>query len=188
MTESTHVVLGRVVSGRATVPAALQNVVGPCLNRLPMRVNFTAGETKHQQLATLQKQQAESLARETTGLIDIVKHCTDWSPDTNDLGCWIQYQNVEEEPVLDLPDAVGALGSREMWDIPVAADFLEIFAIPSQDGMLTVRLIGGPGYELSAKVGLLDEIVRSYWIYPHDVVAPRPTWPKCVLECSLYRL
>lgn len=24
--------------------------------------------------------------------------------------------------------------------------------------MLTVRLIGGPGYELSAKVGLLDDI------------------------------
>jgi amino acid adenylation domain-containing protein len=158
MTESTDVVLGRVVSGRATVPASLQNVVGPCLNRLPVRVNFTVGETKRQQLATLQKQQAESLAHETTGLIDIVKHCTDWSPDTNDFGCWIQYQNVDEEPVLDLPGVVGALGSREMWDIPVAADFLEIFAIPSQDGMLTVRLIGGPGYELSAKVGLLDEI------------------------------
>lgn len=115
--------LGRVVSGRATVPASLQNVVSPCLNRLPVRVNFTAGETKHQQLATLQKQQAESLAHETTGLIDIVKHCIDWSPDITDFGCWIQYQNVDEEPVLDLPGAVGALGSREMWDIPVAADF-----------------------------------------------------------------
>lgn len=158
MTESTDVVFGRVVSGRATVPATLQNVVGPCLNRIPVRVKFTAGESRQQQLATLQKQQAESLAHETTGLIDIVKHCTDWSPDTNDFGCWIQYQNVDEEPALDLPGAVGALGSREMWDVPVAADFLEIFATPTQDGMLTLRLIGGPGYESSAKVGLLDKI------------------------------
>lgn len=45
-----------------------------------------------------------------------------------------------------------------MWDIPVAADILEIFALPSQDSMLNVRLIGGPGYKLSAKAGLLDEV------------------------------
>jgi amino acid adenylation domain-containing protein len=158
MTSSTDVVLGRVVSGRASVPIHLQNVVGPCLNRLPVRANLTAGENKQQRLAALQKHQAESLAYETTGLSDIVKHCTDWSADTADFGCWIQYQNVDEEPVLDLPGAIGALGSKEMWEIPVASDFLEIFAIPSQDGMLTVRLIGGAGYEASAKAELLDGV------------------------------
>ena len=87
MTELTDVVLGRVVSGSASVPASLQNVVGPCLNRFPVPTNLTAGETKHQQLATLQKQQAESLALVTTVFIGIVKHCTVWSRDTNDFGC-----------------------------------------------------------------------------------------------------
>lgn len=129
MTESTDLVLGLVVSGCATAPA-FQNVVGSCLNRLPVRVNFTASKPKYQQLSTLQKQEAESLAHQTTGFIDIVKHCTDWPPGTNDFGCWIQYQNVDEEPILDFPGAVGALDSREICGSPVTAGFLEIS--PSQ--------------------------------------------------------
>ncbi|KAI9930841.1 Non-ribosomal peptide synthetase [Aspergillus wentii] len=158
LTGSLDVTLGRVVSGRATVPASLQNVVGPCLNRLPVRVQFTPGQTKTEQLAVLQKQQTESLAHETTGLSDISKHCTDWSLDTKDFGCWIQYQNVDEEPVLGLPGALGGLGNKRMWDIPVAADFLEIFAIPSGHGMLTVRIIAGTGYADRVKAELLEGV------------------------------
>ncbi|OGM49402.1 hypothetical protein ABOM_003515 [Aspergillus bombycis] len=145
LTGSSDVIFGCVVSGRASVPAELQNVVGPCLNRLPVRVQFAPGQTKIERLATLQKQQAEGLAHETTGLTDIAKYCTDWPADTKEFGCWIQYQNVDEAPMLGVPGAVGRLVHKEMWHIPVAADFLEIFAIPSGDGTLTVRLIGGLG-------------------------------------------
>ncbi|KAB8255070.1 hypothetical protein BDV32DRAFT_154598 [Aspergillus pseudonomiae] len=156
LTGSSDVIFGRVVSGRASVPAELQNVIGPCLNRLPVRVQFASGQTKMERLATLQKQQAQSLAHETMGLADIVKHCTDWPADTKDFGCWIQYQNVDEAPVLSVPGAVGRLAHKEMWHVPVAADFLEIFAIPRGDGTLTVRLIGGLGYVEAVKVALLE--------------------------------
>ncbi|OQE26099.1 hypothetical protein PENFLA_c007G00417 [Penicillium flavigenum] len=157
LTGSTDVVFGRVVSGRAAVPDSLQKVVGPCLNRVPVRVQFTSGQTKTERLAVLQKQQAGSIAHETIGLSDIVQHCTDWPSDTKDFGCWVQYQNVDEKPVLNLPGAVNGLGSKQMWGIPVAANFLEIFAIPSQD-TLTVRVIGGPGYTNSVKAELLDGV------------------------------
>ncbi|RHZ69161.1 hypothetical protein CDV55_104842 [Aspergillus turcosus] len=145
LTNSTDVVFGCVVSGRASLPSALQNVIGPCLNRLPVRVQFTRPQSKRERLITLQKQQAESLAYETTGLSEIARNCTDWPSDTREFGCWIQYQNVDEEPVLPLPGAVSGLRSWPMWEIPVAADFLEVFAIPSGEGMLTVKLISGPG-------------------------------------------
>ncbi|KAL5360425.1 hypothetical protein BJX96DRAFT_175281 [Aspergillus floccosus] len=158
MTGSLDVVLGRVVSGRAGVPGALQDTVGPCLNRVPVRVQFTADQARTECLATLQRQQAESLAHETVGLHDIVAHCTDWARDTKDFGCWIQYQNVDEQPRLDIPSAVGALGSKEMWEIPVAADFLEVFAIPGADGTLTVRVIGGPGYDINIKARMLEKV------------------------------
>ncbi|RHZ67355.1 uncharacterized protein CDV56_109100 [Aspergillus thermomutatus] len=158
LTNSTDVVFGRVVSGRATLPTALQNVIGPCLNRLPVRVQFTRPQTKTERLIALQKQQAESLAYETTGLSEIARNCTDWPYDTREFGCWIQYQNVDEEPVLALPGAVGGLRSRPMWEIPVAADFLEVFAVPSREGMLTVKLISGPGYANDVMTEFLEGV------------------------------
>ncbi|EPS29593.1 hypothetical protein PDE_04543 [Penicillium oxalicum 114-2] len=158
MTDSLDIVVGRVVSGRAGVPGALQNAVGPCLNRVPVRVQVDTEKPRAEQLARLQGQQAESLAHETVGFRDIMAHCSDWARDAKDFGCWIQYQNVDEEPELDIPHAVGRLGSKEMWDIPVAADFLEVFAIPTADNTLTVRVIGGSGYEIDVKNMLLEKV------------------------------
>lgn len=156
---STDVVFGRVVSGRAAIPASLQDVVGPCLNRLPVRVNFTPGKPKSEMLESLQKQSIESIARETVGLLDIVKYCTDWPGDTQDWNIWTQYQNVDEQPTLDLPSAIGSLRSKEMWNIPVAGNFLEVFALPSGDKeTLTVRVISGPGYAADVSSRLLEGV------------------------------
>ncbi|KAL9102402.1 MAG: hypothetical protein Q9163_002447 [Psora crenata] len=103
-------------------------------------------QTKTERLVTLHKQCAESLAHETTDLSYIVRHCTDWPLDTKDYGCWIQYENIDQNPVVNLPGALGRLESKEMWKISVAANFLEIFATPENSGMLRVRLIATPGY------------------------------------------
>ncbi|KAI9647878.1 hypothetical protein NHQ30_004266 [Ciborinia camelliae] len=158
ITGSLDVVFGRVVSGRATVPPSLQEVVGPCLNRLPLRVNLSRGHSKAKQLADLQKQSINSLPHETTGLSDIVKYCTDWPSDTKEFGCWIQYQNVDENPSLKLPGATGGLKSKGWWRIPVAANFLEIFAIPNSEGMLKVKVIGGPGYAVNLITELIEKV------------------------------
>lgn len=159
LSSSTDVVFGRVVSGRAAVPASLQDVVGPCLNRLPVRVNFTPGKPKSEMLASLQKQSIESITHETVGLLDIVKYCTEWPGNTQDWNIWTQYQNVDEQPTLDLPSAIGSLRSKEMWNIPVAGNFLEVFALPSGDKeMLTVRVIAGPGYAADVPSRLLEGV------------------------------
>ncbi|KAI1110457.1 acetyl-CoA synthetase-like protein [Nemania sp. NC0429] len=159
LSSSTDVVFGRVVSGRSAVPTSLQDVVGPCLNRLPVRVNFTSDKSKSELLASLQKQSIESIAHETVGLLDIVNHCTDWAEDTQDWNIWTQYQNVDEQPTLDLPSAIGSLRSKEMWNIHVAPNFLEVFAIPSSDKeTLTVRVIAGPGYAADVPSQLLEGV------------------------------
>jgi amino acid adenylation domain-containing protein len=157
ITGTSDVVIGRVVSGRAAIPAHLQDVVGPCVNRVPVRVTFDGSQTKVSRLYDLQKQTTESIANETTGLFDIVNHCTDWPRDTTDFGCWIQYQNIDEAASLDIPGAVGSLQIKEMWDVPVASDFLEIFAVPDKEGILTIRIIGGPGYARET----LDELLEG---------------------------
>lgn len=161
VTKSDDVTFGRVVSGRTSVPDSLQNVVGACLNRLPVRVKFETNQNKTQLLASLQKQYAEGLVYETTGVSEIVKHCTNWPKDTVDYGCWTQYQNVDESPALGLPGAVTGLQSKEMWEIPLAADFLELFAMPTEGNTLSVRLIAGSGYAEEVKNQLLEVVCRE---------------------------
>ena len=109
LTGSQNVLFGRVVSDRATVPAFMANVVDPYLNRLPVRMQFPPNQTKSERLAELHKQCAESLAHETTDLFYIIKHCTDWPHNTKDFSYWIQYQNIDKNPVINLPGALGRL-------------------------------------------------------------------------------
>lgn len=159
-TGSSDVVFGRVVSGRATLPCPLEEVVGPCLNRIPVRVHLDRKQSRDAQLTDLQRQTAASLSHETTGLSDIVKHCTEWPSGIRHFGCWTQYQNVDENPSLALPGVVGGLKSSERWSrLDMAADFLEIFAIPSKkDGELTVKIIGGPGYPATQITELMEGV------------------------------
>ncbi|KAI0100223.1 acetyl-CoA synthetase-like protein [Nemania sp. FL0031] len=166
ITGVSDVVIGRVVSGRAAIPAHLQDAVGPCLNRVPIRVNFDGCKTKVSLLSGLQKQFIESIPHETVGLLDIVKHCTDWPRDITDFGCWIQYQNIDELALLTIPGAVSSVRIKETWEVPVNKDFLEIFAIPNNEGKLTIKIIGGPSFARKTLNELLEcicaEIIDTY--------------------------
>lgn len=158
-TGSPDVILGRVVSGRAALPESLSGTVGPCLNYLPVRMRFSNGQRREEQLLALQSQFVESLAHETSGFTDIAENCTDWPCGTRDFGCRVQYQNVEESPGVSIPGAVGGLCHREMaGKLLVRAKFLEIFAIPAGNDLLTIRVIGGLGYEARVLRDLLETV------------------------------
>ncbi|KAI8952013.1 acetyl-CoA synthetase-like protein [Xylaria longipes] len=160
LTGDPDVVIGRVVSGRAAIPAHLMPVVGPCLNRVPVRVKFDEhGRAKASRLRDLQKQTTESIAHETTGLLDIVRHSTHWPQDTSGFGVWVQYQNIDEKPTLDIAGATaGGLQVKELWDVPVASDFLEVLALPQKGGQLTIKIIAGPGFAREVLEAFLEGI------------------------------
>lgn len=145
---SDEIVFGRVVSGRAGVAADLQRVIGPCLNRVPVHINLAVrqGESRLTQLAALQKQYVKSIPHETLGLRDIVQHCTDWPRDTKRFAFFAQYQNVDERLKLSIPGVISAVNHRDTWDVALAADFLEVFAIPEGTDGLKVRVIAGQGF------------------------------------------
>lgn len=145
---SSDVVFGRVVSGRGGVPDHLQKVIGPCLNRAPVRVKLAArgAESRLEQLVALQKQCTASISHETVGLRDIVQNCTDWPCDTDRLACFCQYQNVDERPNIGIPGAIGGLDHGKTWDVPLAPSSLEIFAMPRGKKHLKVTVIAGSGF------------------------------------------
>ncbi|CAG8890979.1 unnamed protein product [Penicillium egyptiacum] len=77
------VVFGQLVASRNTGIEELDQVVGPCINRIPVRVQKVAEEPPLQFLQRIQQQHADSLQFDTPGLKAIAKGCTDgWSPDT----------------------------------------------------------------------------------------------------------
>ncbi|KDB23154.1 hypothetical protein H109_04969 [Trichophyton interdigitale MR816] len=158
ITGEPDVVFGRVVSGRAALGADLVDVIGPCLNRVPVRVHCGAGRTRADSIAAVQRQYAEMVSHETVGLSDIVQNCTGWPQNIADFGCWTQYQNVDEKVALELPGAIGVSGYAETWHLPVAVAFLEIFATPTSDNKMAVRVIAGPGYKQSIVEALLAAV------------------------------
>jgi hypothetical protein len=70
----------------------------------------------------------------------------------------VQYQNVSEYLELEIPGVVEGLRSRDVLDILLAADYLEFFAVPVEDGSkLMIRVIAGGGYQAA----LMEELLRG---------------------------
>lgn len=90
------VVFGLLVSGRSTLPGLLSDVVGPCINYIPIRVDTGAYATIQDLVAFIQDQMVASMKFELSQLSDI-QSSMDWSPST-DFGFVVQFQNIDEHP------------------------------------------------------------------------------------------
>ncbi|KAM5489397.1 NRPS cluster protein [Microsporum audouinii] len=90
---SPDVVFGHTISGRnATVPG-VESTVGPCLNIIPVRVQFGEFWTALDLLRFVQDQQVTNMPYEALGFREITKHCTEW-PDWTNFTTIVQHQNI----------------------------------------------------------------------------------------------
>jgi amino acid adenylation domain-containing protein len=76
---TTDVTFGGVTSGRIIDLENVENVVGPCYQFTPTRVQFQSEWTGMDLLKFVQKQSAESAAYDFLGTEKISKSCTQWS-------------------------------------------------------------------------------------------------------------
>lgn len=97
LTKSTDVVFGRLVSGRHGADGSHGNVIGPCINFVPVRTKVQGVEPRHV-LNDLQDQYIRGLQHEALRFSEIVDNCTDWPVGTM-YGSTVHYQNVEDEPL-----------------------------------------------------------------------------------------
>ncbi|KAF1977723.1 hypothetical protein BU23DRAFT_596079 [Bimuria novae-zelandiae CBS 107.79] len=70
-------IFGQVVSGRNALPG-IQDVVGPCMNILPVRVPLQTNWTNADLARFVQDQHLASMPHENLGMRRIVKACTSW--------------------------------------------------------------------------------------------------------------
>ena len=90
-----EVVFGRLVTGRSMLPSSLQNVVGPTMTEVPIRINIDADDAISGVATQLQKQFIEDSTHEAAGMVEIIRNCTDW-PEVDDFGWRTAFQQEED--------------------------------------------------------------------------------------------
>jgi hypothetical protein len=112
----SDVIFGHVISGRNS-DIDFANIVGPCLNTVPVRVVYKTDWNILDLLAYIQDQQIANMPYESLGFREITRHCTDW-PDWTTFSSVLQHdQNVQsEDATLQLggtPFKLGAAGTQQ---------------------------------------------------------------------------
>lgn len=111
----SDVVFGHTISGRNATIAGVESTVGPCLNIVPVRVQFCEDWTALDLLRLVQDQQVSNMPYEALGFREITKHCTEW-PDWTNFTTVVQHQNVSYGSEMEFGGnmyKVGGVGADE---------------------------------------------------------------------------
>lgn len=114
LTARSDIVFGQTISGRNST-AAFQNIIGPCTNTVPVRVQFQPYWTVLDLLRHVQDQQVANMTYEALGFREIIKHCTTW-PDWTNFTTAVQHQNIDRSSKIQLGEnmyKLGAVGANE---------------------------------------------------------------------------
>ena len=132
----SDVVFGHVISGRNAGIPGVENIIGPCLNIVPVRTRFQSGWTVLDLIRSIQEQQVANMPYEALGFREIIQKCTDWPKWTN-FSTVVQHQNMGRKTQLSLGGNqydIGAVGSQDDF-----ADFA-LVSTPQEDGTVELSL------------------------------------------------
>ncbi|PPJ51484.1 hypothetical protein CBER1_09220 [Cercospora berteroae] len=114
------VAFDQIVSGRQLSPLSsvdVRNLVGACLNDVPVVVRHPPGQTVHMLMKQIQEERAESAKYETLGFNDILGKCKPdhWPADAR-MTSSVQYRGFEEKKRFKLGDVdcIASMVERDM--------------------------------------------------------------------------
>ncbi|KAJ5204206.1 nonribosomal peptide synthase [Penicillium cinerascens] len=148
------VVFAQIVSGRSQGPEGIQDVVGPCMNSIPVRVSL-AGE-KYNSLAVelmqaVQSQHVQSLFHETIDFTTLRDKCTKWGS-----GAWIETLVLHQNIVPDDEYQIGeASGKMEQIYPEVVTDEFILYSVPQAENH---------EFRLAVPKGVLDLDTVSHFV------------------------
>jgi aryl carrier-like protein len=171
----SDVVFGHTISGRNAGIPGVENIIGPCLNLVPVRVQFEPHWTALDLLRHVQDQQVANMPYEALGFREITKHCTEW-PDWTNFTTAVQHQNVDRGTEMQLGDnmyTVGAVGTDEDF-----SDFSILSTPLEESDMLEIRLcfsLNGVITKVFAEqvLGMLCNAAESFSARPNTIL-PSP--------------
>ncbi|RAH78382.1 acetyl-CoA synthetase-like protein [Aspergillus japonicus CBS 114.51] len=132
LSQHQDVVFGHLTSTRPSLDHlhAIHEVVGPCLNVLPVRVQLQPTTARRELLDAIQQQYIGALPHSMLGFREIIDHCTQWPPCTR-FSSILQYQNLHQD--LDRVLLGGATGSLEAYVPASDAADLWMMVTPTDD-------------------------------------------------------
>ena len=142
----SDIVFGHVISGRNTAVREVENIIGCCVNIVPVRVKFQPNWTVLDLLQAIQDQQVTNMSYESLGFREIVKQCTDW-PDWTNFSTVVQHQSMAQHSEVCIGDntyKVGAVASQEDF-----ADFT-IVSTPKDADHVEINLIYAPNSSITS--------------------------------------
>lgn len=152
------VVYGKVVHGRNAAIAGVEEIVGPCMNYVPVRVQLQPGWTPHDLFNAVQLQQDNLGAADTFDWGDISEHATEWSK------C-CHYDSVVQHQFLDqlagLEDYDDVLGVDDCSPCRVFPPILKIYSFPRGNDVIILRLQGNTSIISNAALSHLLERICS---------------------------
>ncbi|PYH89746.1 acetyl-CoA synthetase-like protein [Aspergillus ellipticus CBS 707.79] len=142
LTRKNDVVFGHLVADRDTPIPGIQDIVGPCLHTIPIRIQIHPGRTPAKSILHAVHDQILSLrhAGLMMGGTDTIRSCTNWPAATSTLQSVLQHQNIDEHPGFLFGHSRAKLGS---YDNPAAEPAaLSLVSYPDRAG-LRIRVLAG---------------------------------------------
>ncbi|KUJ23668.1 condensation-domain-containing protein [Mollisia scopiformis] len=175
----SDVVFGNVISGRNAHVPGVDRIIGPCVNMIPVRVNFQEDWTVLDLLHSIQDQQVTAMPYESLGFREIIKHCTSW-PDWTNFSTVCQHQNIQRQTQIQLGDneyTLGAIGSQEDF-----AD-LTVLSTPQEGNQIEISLIftSNSGITLPFAEAMFEALCETAVSFPKDPMASLPPPPELSL-------
>ena len=103
-----EVVYGRLVNGRNSGIPAIEEVVGSCINIVPVRVNISSHQTTTELVLSVQDQFISLGEADSLGFRDAVESCTDWPVGSKIYSCTL-HQNIDEDLAFEIEGFTGRL-------------------------------------------------------------------------------
>ena len=100
MSGQRDIVFGNLIFGRNLPVSGIDDMTGPCINIIPVRVKVDAMDSIHDLLALVQEQQMAAMPHESLGFRRLIKNCTDWPH-------WTRFSSVVQHQQLGRDGAEG---------------------------------------------------------------------------------
>ena len=136
LTGKSDIVFGNLISGRNAAVYGVEDIIGPCVNLVPVRIALGSKATALDLLRMIQGQQVASMPHESLGFREIIQHCTDW-PEWTYFSSVVQHQNISQEMPLRLDGRQYKIGSVGTGDN--LSDFT-LLSTPKEGGTVEVAL------------------------------------------------
>jgi aryl carrier-like protein len=153
----TDVVYGQVVTGRNGAMPRIQEVIGPCVNIIPVRIRIDRSHSPHELLTAVQDQILSLGSADAIGLDEIVRNCTDWAPGTQ-LDSVVEHFGAVNLPKVDAMD--GSVQLEHLKHPEAATSHVGVFST-AEDGQLTLKVTGSSHFLTSDTARKLVDMLQT---------------------------